>query len=469
MRTNAWVIAACLSTLLPACRKAPPEELVFTGARSSGGSANNPTGGSNGGNGNAGSANGGSWSFGGSAAGGAGGASADAGADAESDAGAVILTCGLPESTGADFSKAKLLAAVAECSVIRYANFATLTRDLEQSSAALADDRQAPRWQSAQLDWQRAISAWQELELFGFGPAARSKQPGGKDLRDQLYGWPLTSRCKIEEQLVSEAYSKPDFGDSLISGRTLASLDYLLFYSAHDNACSSFSTINSSGSWSAITPSDLESRKAAYASSVARLVRSRSEDLLNAWLPASATRPAGLNFCSDLATAGTGSAVFDSDQHALNAVSDALFYIDKELKDWKLGRPVGYTDCFAASCPEAVELPFSRGSTLHIRNNLKGFRRLFQGCADDGSGLGFDDWLVAVGAGDLAARMLDALAGAESALAALPNALDSAVTGDLPSVQLAYARVKVLTDLLKTEFVTMLNLELPAAVEGDND
>lgn len=469
MRTNAWFIAACLGILVPACRKPPPEENVFTGARNSGGSSTNPTGGSNGGNGNAGSANGGGWGFGGSAAGGTGASSTDAGLDAASDAGGVVLSCALPATPGSEFSKAKLLAAVAECSVTRYAGFATLARDLELNSAALAGDQRAANWQAAQLAWQRTISAWQELELFGFGPAARNMQPGGKDLRDQLYGWPLISRCKIEEQLVSEAYAQPGFGDTLINGRTLASLDYLLFYPAQDNACSSFSTINSSGSWSAITPSDLEARKAGYASRVTQLVRTHSEALLSAWLPASPARPAGLNFCSELATAGTGSAVFETDQHALNAVSDGLFYVDKELKDWKLARPVGYTDCFTATCPEAVELPFSHGSTLHIRNNLKGFRRLFQGCADDGSGLGFDDWLSAVGAGDLASRMLDALTGAESALASLPNALDTAVTADLASVQLAYARVKALTDLLKTEFVTVLNLELPAAVEGDND
>jgi len=32
-----------------------------------------------------------------------------------------------------------------------------------------------------------------------------------------------------------------------------------------------------------------------------------------------------------------------------------------------------------------------------------------------------------------------------------------------------YDAVKVVTDELKTEFVTVLNLELPAAAEGDND
>ena len=36
-------------------------------------------------------------------------------------------------------------------------------------------------------------------------------------------------------------------------------------------------------------------------------------------------------------TAGGGSMIYPSTQEALNAISDAMFYLDKEVKDMKLG------------------------------------------------------------------------------------------------------------------------------------
>ena len=77
-------------------------------------------------------------------------------------------------------------------------------------------------------------------------------------------------------------------------------------------------------------------------------------------------------------------------------------------------------------------------------NQFVGFRRLFQGCGEGYAGVGFDDWLRDAGAGDLAERMIASLNGVDAA-------------------------VKEVTDELKTEFVTVLNLELPSAAEGDND
>jgi hypothetical protein len=44
-----------------------------------------------------------------------------------------------------------------------------------------------------------------------------------------------------------------------------------------------------------------------------------------------------------------------------------------------------------------------------------------------------------------------------------------AVVSDPVKIQELYAAVKVVTDVLKGELVTVLNLELPGAVEGDND
>jgi predicted lipoprotein len=140
------------------------------------------------------------------------------------------------------------------------------------------------------------------------------------------------------------------------------------------------------------------------------------------------------------------------------------------VKDSKLAVPLGLdAACPAASCPDLVEAIYARTSIDHIAENLRGFRKLFQGCGQGNAGFGFDDWLVERGAGELSARMLSALDGVEAAVASLDQPLEALVVDDPARVRAVYDALKRLTDPLKTEFITTLNLERPAGTIGDND
>ena len=103
-----------------------------------------------------------------------------------------------------------------------------------------------------------------------------------------------------------------------------------------------------------------------------------------------------------------------------------------------------------------------------MRENLRGFRSLFQGCGEDGEGLGFDDWLVEAGHEELANRIITALGVAEDAVAATPP-LEQATPAELETL---YRAVKALTDPLKSELFgagSPLNLKLPDGVASDTD
>jgi uncharacterized protein len=430
------------AAIAAACRKPPPDEIVYTGgAPRAGGASSASVAASTG-------------SAGGEVPSGeGGGGGAPAGGE----------QCGTVPVLAGPFSKARLLTAIADCTLNRACEFEGRARALRDSAVALARGPSEESTREARRAWLGAVALWQEAEVFRFGPAARSPEPGSQDLRDQIYAWPLVNRCKIEEQIVDRAYAERGFSSSLVNARGLAAFEYLVFYGGSDNACSQFSTINANSSWTAIEARDLAQRKADYAAAVAEDVLARAGALARAW----ALEPGG--FRAELVGAGAGSQVFATEQDALNAVSDALFYIDKELKDYKLGRPLGLSDCFTATCPEALESRYAQVSTAHLRANLVGFRRLFEGCGEGGAGIGFDDWLRAVGASELAERMLQALSGAQSAVAALDPPLEQALASDPAKVRVVYDAVKVLTDSLKTEFVTVLNLELPRTAEGDTD
>lgn len=379
------------------------------------------------------------------------------------DAGPIPKWDGGAEVDAGPFSEKALLTEFASCALGRYRAFLPLATQLRDAAAEWSAARSTENEQAAREAWRSAMAVWEEAELFQYGPAAVSSLPGGRDLRNQIYAWPVFSRCKVDEQLVARTYDGAAFSTSLINARGLGAVEYLIFYTGTDNACSEFSTINGSGTWAALSSGALIERKAAYAAAAAGDVLARTESLISAW------EPAGGNFTAELVNAGAGSKTFAARLDALDAVSGALFYVDKVVKDAKLGKPLGYLECEQATCPDAVESLYARRSVEHLRANLIGFRRLFQGCGKDYAGLGFDDWLRAAGATGLADDMMGALVATQAAVDALDAPIDRELADDPTSVALVHARLKVLTDLLKTEFVTVLHLQLPKGSEGDND
>jgi predicted lipoprotein len=433
------VLASSLGVSLAfACRKASPDEVV-NGKVGAGGS---------------------------SSSGGTGNLAGSAGAPPLPDSG-IELSCDVPEPhADSTFTKQKLLEAAADCAMYRYCRFEGAASALRDASRAFADNPDTTRRDNARAAWRQAIDTWEEAELFSFGPAASQTEPGGKDFRNLIYSWPLNGRCKVDEQTVNRFYESPDFfgppNRSLVNGRTLSALEYLAYYEGTDNGCHQLSPINANQTWSALDRTELTRRKAAYAAAAAEDVLANARALAQAWSPEHG------NFRATLTH--TGNAVYASEQAALNAISDAMFYLERQVKDQKLGIPLGLLpECTTPPCVDAIESRYANASIDHVRANLRGFRALFQGCGAGNSGIGFDDWLNAVGSGELATRMLQALDAADAAAAGVNSPLQDALVSDRARVEALHTAIRNVATPLKTEFVTVLNLELPKTSEGDND
>jgi predicted lipoprotein len=388
----------------------------------------------------------------------------------------VLGACSSPESSappddtsgegvelpgGGVFTRAGLLASIGTCVVGETATFATASTELA-SSAAADEGSDGASSDDTRAAWRVAMHAWQRIEVMQIGPQADATQPGGKDLREPIYAWPLESPCAVDETLVSQEYA--DIGALLVNARGLATIEYLAFHDTADNACTPQATINASGSWAALDAAELEARRKAYATAAAADVAQLGASLAELW------RPEGGNFAGDLAAAGNGSATYPKVRLALNAISDALFYIEYATKDLKVARPAGLTLCPNAACPELVESPWAGASKDSVIDDLQGFQRIFDGCDAEGKQLGFDDFLYAVGrpevAADIDAAVIDALA---AAAAIEEPDLASALETDQASVVALHAALKRISDLLRTELISVLDLELPKRVEGDND
>ncbi|MFT4627589.1 MAG: putative lipoprotein [Myxococcota bacterium] len=335
------------------------------------------------------------------------------------------------------------------------ARFAATTPALESALAEWtgAEATRAP----AQAAWRAAMRAWQEVEAHQLGPTASSLTAvGGADLRDAVYSWPTVNPCRVDQETVAGGWDSASyFTGSLVNVTGLDALEHLLFIDGTANVCPSQVAINADGTWDALGDDGVRAARAAHAGALAAQLTRSSAELVQSWD----------GFSDTLAEAGTKGSTYDTADDGLNAIFDALFYLESATKDRKLAVPLGLDECDTATCPESVELAPSGLSTDAIAANLVGGRALFTGA----EGAGLDDLLTELGHGDLADQVLAAFDDADAAVAAVDGPIDSVLSTDLAAVQALHSAVGALTDLLKGDLATVLALRVPAEAAGDND
>jgi uncharacterized protein len=384
-----------------------------------------------------------------------GGPSASGGGEPGSSGGAApVSDCQLPTASSADFSRQELRKAAAACASWAACEFEFAARALPQEI-----DVDAPNGAHAKQAWRHAMLRWSWLEAMQFGPTATPSEVQGRDtyqgrgLRDLIYAWPQVSRCRVDEQVAGKRYETFGMGVVPISARGLYGLETLLYYQGADTACTPNSTTGER--WALLNPSELPGLRHSYARALARDVYDQAVALNDIW------SEAGENFGAKYEAAEG----YPSEQEAMNVLGWALLYVEREVKDYKLGIPAGFTMGAPVTEPEAE---YSGLETELLRANVAGFRAIFQGCSASNGGIGFDDWLVEAGHPELAADILNATDLLQQRLATLPP------FSELTPLQLeeTYLAAKTLTDFLKGDLFgagSPLNLKLPAGLEGDTD
>lgn len=316
-----------------------------------------------------------------------------------------------------------------------------------------ADDVEA-----AQAAWRAVMVSWQRVELMQLGPLGSSLTAlGGEDLRDEVYSWPSVNPCRVDQVTADASYAEDRFfTESLVNTTGLDAIEHLLF-AAPENACPAQVTPNADGAWEALGAEEVARRRVAYARVLTAGVLTVLDDAQARFVE---------DGFSDALTLEDPNTPYESEQQALNAVYDALFYLETRTKDKKLATPLGLRDCGETICPDDVEhLPSGLGAPA-IAANLAGFRALYTG--QDGPGV--DDLLVELGHAEVNDGVIAALDGADAAVAALGDApLAELLANEPERVLAAHDAVKVVTDLLKGDVATLLALQIPAEAAGDND
>jgi predicted lipoprotein len=341
------------------------------------------------------------------------------------------------------FDRAALLAQVGAGTLAEVRAFETkaeaLTTATNAFCLALGTGDETPRREAARLAWRDAMSSWQAVEASRFGPVA--------DKRDAVYSWPVVSTCAVDQEVMVR-FSAPtgyDISTRLVNRRGLAALEHLLFFEGLGTTC-----LGAPAGWDALSDSDKRAARCGLAAAAAADLPLRAAEIEAAWEP----------YLASLSSAEL--------QASVNVVSDALFFLDSEVK-LKLAKPAGImaNTCGAEgqTCLADVESNVSGHSKENLLANLRGVRRVFLG----GEGVGFDDFLRARGGETVAASMQAGLDDAIAKVEAIPGTLAEAVTASPTAVADAHTAMKGVTDLMKSQFLSILGLEIPDAVAGDND
>jgi hypothetical protein len=216
---------------------------------------------------------------------------------------------------------------------------------------------------------------------------------------------------------------------------------------------------NSDGAWDALGTQGVSLSRARYATRLGEHILDTIDLIQAGWDPASG------DFAGTIAGAGEVGSPFESQEDGLNAVFDALFYLELYTKDRKLAWPLGLKDCGLDDCTGMIETPGAGGSHTWVGENLTGFKALYTG--NDGTGM--SDLMVAIGETDIHLSLSEALDAAEVRAQAMDAPLEQALADSPDEVQALHDAVKAVTDVLKGDLATMLMLQLPSEAAGDHD
>ncbi|MDF1661606.1 MAG: imelysin family protein [Planctomycetota bacterium] len=345
-------------------------------------------------------------------------------------------------------------------------NTLSMTVALYASALRNSDPNTAQRLTEARQAWVAAMDSWQVLELLQFGPAGEATfVVGGEDRRIDIYAYAENSACRVDQELVRNGFNDLNFFQiALTASYGLDALEALLFIDGTDNDCSVTSAINQNGSWQTLaTGGSLPQRRADYAERVATEVADNGQILFSKW------DAAGDDFAASLGNAGGPGSPYNSAQQGINDVVTGLFYLEFTVKNRKLASPSGIGLPTGLDVKK-VESRFANRSKENILINLRVFQEVFLGNKpNEVEGIGFDDLLTELGAGTLATQMTSDIQAAIDAVAAIPGTLADAVVNNPAAVQSAYDAVKLVTDNLQSQFISVLNLAVPQQGIGDND
>ena len=280
---------------------------------------------------------------------------------------------------------------------------------------------------------------------------------GGMDLRDEIYSWPTVDECTILHHLVEERWKEDDFFDSqLVPSYGMDALEVLFF--SDITVCPQSDPLLADGIWESMDNNIRTQGKIEFARTLTEHLVVQIDSIVSHW------SPDGQDFAGMLSMQREDTP-YSSSQEALNAIYDALFYLEKMTKDKKLAQPLGIKDCAQELCLEELEGRLSARSLSHIIENISAFRLLFTG----GEGIGLEDILIDLGHEDIATKLIADVDQTLLLAGQLDGSLEEALQERKEVVLAMYYSLRNVTTTLKVNLAMILSMQIPAEAAGEND
>lgn len=314
--------------------------------------------------------------------------------------------------------------------------------------SASADASSTELLLEAQQKWFDTMVQWQELEVMQVASLGSSLTTvGGQDVRDNIYSWPLSNPCRIDQVTATQDYLNDDFiSTALVSMRGLDAIEYLLF-APLETECPSQVPPLSDGSWQELSEVDIQGRRLDYALVLAQTVQDDLEEVQLLW---------SKDFPFDL---------YESDVKALNAVFNGMLYAEEMIKERKLHHPLGLKDECSVDCHLEVEGLYANISTEFLVANLKGLAAIVGGTSSGG----FYQVLVGVDEEGVAEEFKQTIDVLINQLEEIEEPLVDVIATNPENLDAVQEDLSNLTSLLKWDIAAVLEMEIPQASAGDND
>lgn len=321
--------------------------------------------------------------------------------------------------------------------------------------------------------WKSAMESYHYLEAMMVGPMSDNDY----EVRFKLYSFGLTKTnlCSIDKEIV-KLYENPNITYRENFNRVgLDALEYLFFSPASYSCRRPRSNMSA---WANLPEQERKSSKCKYMLRTTDFLTNTAKSLKNSWSPSA----------GNLTKKIINNNIFGNLDQAVNTFSNALFYLDKDLKDYKLAMPLGmHQDCSTETCPKSIEHEKTNFSFKSMYYNVLGFKAILTGKdymnARSINGFGFDDYLETVNAQNLKDQMIQNIDNALLALKSYENksftdelvamdktkCLNTTSNNRLEEVCALYQDIKNISDDLKNDFLVYLALKAPRQAQGDND
>lgn len=304
---------------------------------------------------------------------------------------------------------------------------------LDASADAFAAAPTAAGLAELQDRLKAARLAWQDVNVYAFGPAA------SVTLRAALNTFPV-DEDQVEANVAAGSYTLGSVANRAAAG--FPALGYLL----HGLGASDAETL------AAYTDAPDAAARLAYLQDNVAYVQDAVDATVEAWSPAG-----GDYLGTFLSAANAGTDVGSSLGMVLNAL--AMHY-ERVLRDGKIGIPAGVRSA-GVPRPTSTEAYYGGYSAELAAANLRAVRRLYLGNGLDGTpGSGLDDYLDALGAGALAAEITASFDEAVAAVEALDDPLAVQIQEDLDPVLTAFQEMQDNVVLLKADMTSILGVTI---------